>query len=118
MKQLRLAKVCTLEAANTFLEKEYWPEWNECFARPVKDFPDQHRPLSEAQDLAAILCHAEGSSHRQRLHIFFRRAAASDFSVSKIQAGMRRQSLRGGKLRLNGELKARYQGHYLAIGGV
>src|SRR5689334_2894210 len=57
VKQLRLAKVCTREAANAFLEKEYWPEWNECFARPVKDFPDQHRPLSEAQDLAAILCH-------------------------------------------------------------
>jgi hypothetical protein len=59
VKQLRLAKVCTLEAANAFLENEYWPEWNECFARPVKDYPDQHRALSEAQDLAAILCHAE-----------------------------------------------------------
>src|SRR5271170_6285213 len=40
VKQLRLAKVCTLEAANLFLEKEYWPEWNDGFARPVKDFPD------------------------------------------------------------------------------
>src|ERR1700726_1040338 len=49
VKQLRLAKVCTLEAANAFLEKEYWPEWNECFARPVKDYPDQHPPLSQAQ---------------------------------------------------------------------
>jgi DNA-binding Lrp family transcriptional regulator len=114
VKQLRLAKVCTLEAANTFLEKEYWPEWNECFARPVKDFPDQHRPLSEAQDLAAILCHAED------------RVIANDYTFSfagrrhqiqreQIQVGMRRQSLRV-ELRLNGELKARYQGHYLAIG--
>src|SRR5271154_4383361 len=33
VKQLRLAKVCTLEAANLFLEKEYWPEWNDGFAR-------------------------------------------------------------------------------------
>jgi hypothetical protein len=114
VKQLRLAKVCTLEAANTFLEKEYWPEWNECFARPVKDFPDQHRPLSEAQDLAAILCHAED------------RVIANDYTFSfagrrhqiqreQIQVGMRRQSLRV-ELRLSGELKARYQGHYLAIG--
>ncbi len=88
VKQLRLAKVCTLEAANTFLEKEYWPEWNECFARPVKDYPDQHRPLSETQDLASILCHAED------------RVIANDYTFSfagrrhqiqreQIQAGMR-----------------------------
>jgi hypothetical protein len=31
VKQLRLAKISTLEAANTFLENEYWPEWNERF---------------------------------------------------------------------------------------
>jgi hypothetical protein len=113
VKQLRLAKVCTLETANAFLEKEYWPEWNECFARPVKDFPDQHRALSGAQDLAAILCHAED------------RIIGNDYTFSfagrrhqihreQIQAGMRRQSLRV-ELRLNGELKARYQGRYLTI---
>ena len=34
MKHLRLAKVSTMEAANEFLEKEYWPEWNESFAAP------------------------------------------------------------------------------------
>ena len=113
VKQLRLAKVCTLEAANAFLEKEYWPEWNECFARPVKDYPDQHRPLSEAQDLAAILCHAED------------RVIANDYTFSfagqrhqiqreQVQAGMRRQRLRV-ELRLDGELKARYQGNYLTI---
>src|SRR5271168_2201768 len=48
VKGLRLAKVSTMEAANTFLETEYWPEWNERFARPVAEFPNQHRALSEA----------------------------------------------------------------------
>jgi transposase len=113
VKQLRLAKVCTLEAANLFLEKEYWPEWNEAFARPVKDFPDLHRPLTEAQNLAAILCHAED------------RVIGNDYTFSfsgqryqipreQVQAGMRHQRLRV-ELRLDGELKARYQGCYLAI---
>jgi DNA-binding Lrp family transcriptional regulator len=113
VKQLRLAKVCTLQAANAFLENEYWPEWNECFARPAKDFPNQHRPLSQTQDLAAILCHAED------------RVVANDYSFSfagrryqihreQVQANMRRQRLRV-ELRLDGELKARYQGNYLAI---
>lgn len=113
VKQLRLAKVCTLEDANAFLAQEYWPEWNECFARPVKDFADQHRPLSTTQDLAAILCHAED------------RVIANDYTFSfagqryqigreQVQAGMRRQRLRV-ELRLDGELKARYQGRYLMI---
>jgi len=113
VKQLRLAKISTLEAANLFLEQEYWPEWNGGFARPVKDFPNQHRPLTEAQDLAAILCHAED------------RVIGNDYTFSfsgqryqipreQVQAGMRRQRLRV-ELRLNGEVKARYQGCYLAI---
>ena len=33
---------------------------------------------------------------------------------TEVQAGMRRQRLRV-ELRLDGELKARYRGHYLAI---
>ena len=113
VKQLRLAKISNLEAANAFLESEYWPEWNECFARPVKDFSNQHRALTEAQDLAAILCHAEN------------RVIANDYTFSfsgqryqiqreQTQAAMRRQSLRV-ELRLDGELKARYQGSYLGI---
>ena len=59
VKQLRLAKVTNLGAANVFLEKEYWPEWNERFARPVAAFPNQHRQLTPELDLAAILCHVE-----------------------------------------------------------
>jgi transposase len=113
VKQLRLARVCTLEAANAFLEKEYWPEWNECFARPVKDFPNQHRPLSPTQDLAAILCHVED------------RVIANDYTFSfaghryqipreQVQVGMRRQRLRV-ELRLDGDLRARYQERYLTI---
>jgi transposase len=113
VKQLRLAKVSSIEAANEFLEKEYWPEWNACFARPVKEFSDLHRPLSPAQDLAAILCHAED------------RVIGNDYTFSfsgqlyqiqreQVQAGMRRERLRV-ELRLDGELKARYQGRYLTI---
>ena len=113
VKQLRLAKVSTMEAANAFLEKEYWPEWNEYFASPVQDFPNQHRALTESLDLAAILCHAE------------ERVIANDYTFSfagqryqierhQAQAGMRRQRLRV-ELRLDAELKARYQGRYLDI---
>jgi len=113
VKQLRLAKVVTLEAANAFLEQEYWPEWNVRFARPVEDFPNQHRPLTERLELAAILCHVE------------QRVIGNDYTFSfaghryqiarqQVQAGMRHQRLRL-ELHLDGQLKARYQGRYLNI---
>jgi len=113
VKQLRLARVSTLEAANAFLEKEYWPEWNECFARPVQDYPDQHRPLSETQDLAAILCHVEDRVIAND-HTFSFAGQRHRIQREQVRAGMRRQRLRV-ELRLNGELKARYQGSYLGI---
>jgi transposase len=113
VKDLRLAKVSTLEAANTFLETEYWPEWNERFARPVVDFPNQHRALTPALKLAAILCHVE-----QRIigndYTFSFAGRRYQIARDHAQAGMRRQWLRV-ELRLNGELHARYQGRYLNI---
>jgi hypothetical protein len=113
VKQLRLAQVSTLEGANEFLEKEYWPEWNARFARPVQEFSNLHRALNEHQQLATILCHVEP------------RVIANDYTFSFVgqryqiaredaQAGMRHQRLRV-ELRLDGELQACYQGRYLTI---
>jgi hypothetical protein len=113
VKHLRLAKISTLQDANAFLEQEYWPEWNERFAQPVTDFPNYHRPLTPQLELASILSHVE------------ERVIGNDYTFSfggqryqidrgEIQAGMRRQPLRV-ELRLDGELKARYEGRYLAI---
>lgn len=113
VKHLRLAKVSTLEKANAFLEQEYWPEWNAQFARPVADFPNQHRALTAQLDLAAILCHVE-----QRVigndYTFSFAGRRYQIPRSQAQAGMRRQRVRI-ELRLDGELKARYQGRYLEI---
>jgi transposase len=114
VKHLRLAKISTLEGANTFLEKEYWPEWNAHFARPVADFPNQHRALTPQLDLAAILCHVEERVIGNDYTFSF---AGRRYQIgrSEVQAGMRRQRLRV-ELRLDGELKARYQGRYVDIG--
>ena len=113
VKHLRLAKVSTLKDANTFLETEYWPEWNEHFARPVADFPNHHRALTEQLNLAAILSHVEDRVIGNDYTISF---AGRRYQIlrSQVQAGMRRQRVRV-ELRLNGELKARYQGRYVEI---
>jgi transposase len=114
VKHLRLAKVSTMEGANAFLESEYWPEWNTHFARPLSEFPNQHRELSAQLDLAAILCHVEERVIGNDYTFSF---AGHRYQIARAeaQAGMRRQRLRV-ELRLEGELKARYQGRYLQIG--
>jgi len=113
VKHLRLAKVATLKDANAFLESEYWPEWNAHFARPVTDFPNQHRALSPQLDLAAILCHVEERAIGNDYTFSF---ACRRYQIARAesQAGMRRQRVRV-ELRLDGELKARYQGRYLQV---
>jgi hypothetical protein len=113
VKQLRLAKIASLAAANEFLEKEYWPEWNEHFARPVQDFPNQHRPLTESLELAGILSHVEERVIGNDYTFSF---AGRRYQIlrSQVQSGMRRQRVRV-ELRLNGELKARYAGCYLEM---
>jgi len=114
VKHLRLAKVATLKDANAFLESEYWPEWNAHFARPVADFPNQHRALTPQLDLAAVLCHVEERVIGNDYTFSF---AGRRYQIDRaaVQAGMRRQRLRV-ELRLDGELKARYQGSYVEIG--
>jgi hypothetical protein len=113
IKLLRLAKVSTREVANVFLETEYWPEWNAKFARPLQDFPNQHRALNEHLNLAAILSHVE-----QRIigndYTFSFANQRYQIAREQAQAGMRRQPLRV-ELRLNGELQVRFQGRYLNI---
>lgn len=113
VKQLRLAKVTTMEAANAFLEQEYWPEWNARFARPTAEFPNQHRALTPPLDLAAILCHVEERVIANDYTFSF---SGRHFQIARedTQAGMRRQRLRI-EVRLDGELYARYQGRYLHI---
>jgi transposase len=113
VKDLRLAKISTLEAANAFLEQEYWPEWNTRFARPVADFPNQHRAVTEYLDLASILCHVESRVIGNDYTFSF---AGQRYQIARedVQAGMRRQRLRV-ELRLNGELKARYQNRCLNL---
>jgi hypothetical protein len=113
IKYLRLAKVTTMKEANEFLEKEYWPEWNERFARPLTGIVDLHRPLTAQQDLAASLSHVV---HHVITNDYTFPFAGRRYRIlpKDVKAGMRRQRLRI-ELRLSGELKARYEGQYVEI---
>jgi hypothetical protein len=102
-----------MEAANGFLEKEYWPEWNARFARPLAGVSDLHRPLTGEIDLAASLSHVESRLIGNDYTISF---ASRRYQIAgcDVEAGMKRGRVRI-ELRLDGKLKARYQGRYVEI---
>ncbi len=114
VKHLRLAKVKTLPDANKFLEVEYWPEWNERFARPLDGVVDMHRAMTPQLDLASALSHVE------------QRKVSNDYTFSfagrryqivreQVKAGMRGKNLRI-ELHLSGTLRARFEGQYVDVG--
>jgi transposase len=113
IKQLRLAKVTTMNQANVFLEKEYWPEWNERFAKPLTGIADVHRPLTPHIDLAASLSHVE---HPMVYNDYTFCFAGCKYQIAREAAvvGMKRQRIRI-ELRLDGSIQARYEGKYVSI---
>jgi transposase len=113
IKHLRLEKVKTMSQANVFLEKEYWPEWNERFARPLPGVVDLHRPLTPELDLAASLSHVE---HPVVCNDYTFSFAGRRYQIAResVVAAMKRQRIRA-ELRLDGTVQARYEGRYLLI---
>lgn len=59
IKEMRVAGISNLDAANRFLA-EYWvPFWNERFADEPQDARDAHRPLPSGIDLEALFAETE-----------------------------------------------------------
>jgi hypothetical protein len=114
VKGLRVAGAKTIEDANTYLEQEYLPWWNQTLATMAANPTDAHRPVGKEHNLMAILSHVE------------QRQVANDYTVRyegklyRIDRKDMRPGLRGGtvhvEMRLDGSLAMRFQGHYLAIG--
>ena len=113
VKHLRLAKVKTMQDANKFLEQEYWPEWNERFARPLEGVVNVHRPLTPQIDLASALSHVEQRVIGNDFTFSF---AGRRYQIARTDAknGMRRKSLRI-ELHLSGALKVRFEGVYAEV---
>jgi transposase len=98
VKGLRKAGARSVEAANTYLEQEYLPQWNRRFTVKADHATDAHRPLRAEHDLAAILSHVE------------ERVVANDYTIrynTKIYQIPRtdiRPGLRGGTVRVEERL--------------
>lgn len=113
VKGMRKGKVCTLEAAKGYLEKEYLPLWNERFTVRPASAADAHRPLGRQHDLASILSHVE------------KRVVGEDYTIryqgrlyqverEQVRPGLKRQSVRVER-RLDGRLMAQWRGQALEL---
>jgi DNA-binding Lrp family transcriptional regulator len=112
LKELRVAHVSTLEAANQFLEEWFLPFWQERFTVEARQAHDAHRPLGTA-DLDSVLCLRET------------RKLTSDYTLSlnrqrwAISRDQVRPGLRNARVlverRLDGSLWARFRGHHLQL---
>jgi hypothetical protein len=113
VKGMRKRKVCTWEAANAYLEKEYLPLWNERFTvRPAHE-ADAHWPLGKQHDLASILSHAED------------RVIGEDYTIrydgrlyrltrEQVGPGLKKQTVRV-EHRLDGRLMVQWRGQALEL---
>ena len=113
VKGLRLAGADTLPAAQTYLEEEYLPRWNQTFTVLPAGSSDAHRPLRAEHELAAILSLVE------------ERRVTSDYTIRyqgkiyQIARGDIRPGLRGGRVRveqrLDGSMAVKFRQYGLSV---
>ncbi len=113
VKHLRVAGVCTIEAANAYLEAEFLPDWQQRFAVAPGEQTDAHRPVTELHDLAASFSHMETRKVTNDYTIQFQ-GKRYQIASSSITVGMKGQNVRV-ELRLDGDIAVRFNGQYLSI---
>jgi transposase InsO family protein len=113
VKHLRIAGVCTIEAANEYLEAEFLPDWQQRFAVAAANETDAHRPVTELHDLVASFSHMETRKVTNDYTIQFH-GKRYQIAASSVTVGMKGQTVRV-ELRLNGDIAVRCNGEYLRI---
>jgi len=85
VKLLRLEGVATMAAANDYLERCYWTDYNAKFARPAAKAADLHRKPRRGLDLGEVLCVKEARTVGRDWCVCYERRV--------LQVGARHQSL-------------------------
>ncbi len=113
VKGLRMVGADSREAAQTYLEEEYLPHWNQTFTVLPAGSTDAHRPLRAEHELAAILSLVE------------ERIVTCDYTIRyqgkifQIERGDIRPGLRGGRVRveqrLDGSMAVKFRQYGLSV---
>jgi len=115
LKELRIARVRSLEEANRFLDEFFLEYWRERFTVEPKQSRDAHRPLDKL-DLDSVLCRRE------------QRQVTSDYTLSvdgqrwairrdQVLPGLRKARVLV-EQRLDGSRWVRFRGHHLQLRAV
>jgi transposase-like protein len=111
IKDLRHAQVKTLAQANTYLEEQYLPWWNQRKTVVPASEQDAHRGLEKQHDLGAILSHVESRQVNQDYTVRYERHLYR-LERADITTGLRGAMVRVEKRR-DGTLAIRFQNRYL-----
>jgi transposase len=108
VKGMRVAGVCTMEAANMYLEEEFLPWWNQTLTVEPATAEDAHRRLGKEHDLASILSHVEP---RQVTNDYTIRYHGKFYQIDRrdVRPGLRRAMVRV-EQRLDETMAVRFQG--------
>lgn len=113
VKGLRVARACTIEAANAYLEEKFLPWWNETLTVQPASAEDAHRPLGKEHNLAAVLSHVE---RRQVTNDYTIRWDGKLYQIDRrdVRTGMRKGWVRV-EQRLDGSIAVRFQDQYVRV---
>lgn len=113
VKGLRVAGAKTLTQANSYLEKEFIPWWNQTLTVVPASADDAHRPLGKEHSLTASLSHVEARHVSNDYTIRFD-GKIWQIAQGDIGAGLRRAVVRV-EMRLDGSLAVRFGPRYLSV---
>lgn len=113
VKELRVEGISTPDEANRYLEEVYIPFWNSRFAVEPAESRDAHRKLSKRVDLDGLFAETWTRSVSNDFTIRFKNQR---WQIPKRQArGIRPRDKIIVELRLDGELRFRFNKRYLAL---
>jgi transposase len=113
VKGMRVAGASSLEQANAYLEQEFLPWWHQTLTVAPNNDSDAHRPLTQEQDVAAILSHVE---ERQISNGYTVQYCGQTYQIApnQVRTGMRGSKLRVER-RLDGTVAMRFNREYLQV---
>lgn len=113
VKGMRVAGVCTIEAANAYLEEEFLPWWNETLTVEPATAEDAHRLLGKEHILPAILSHVE---RRQVTNDYTIRWDGKFYQIDRrdVRVGMRKAWVRV-EQRLDASIAVRFEDQYVRV---
>lgn len=113
VKGLRVAGAKTLKQANTYLEAEFIPWWNQILTVEPASADDAHRPLDKTHSLAASLsCVEPRQVHNDYTIQFDNKLYQID--RKDIRSGLRKATVRV-EMRLDDSIAVRFRDHYLTV---